>query len=74
MQIKKENVNNVHYLIGFECDDGFVPSKTKGNECNYMPNDVKKRCKSKVFAAWSYGSKYVTLNQDLFLSYFLLFF
>ena len=56
MLINKENLNDVNYLIGFECDDGFVPSIKKGKACNYLPIDVRQRCKSKVFTAWSYGS------------------
>lgn len=62
MLINRENSYNVHYVLGYECDDGYVPSSSvKGDECNNLPKDVKRRCKSKVFATWSFGSRHVRI-------------
>ena len=54
--ISKENLDDINYIMAFECDDYFIPSKPiQSNDCNYLPIDLIKRCKSKILTAWSFG-------------------
>jgi hypothetical protein len=65
--ISKENLNDVNYIMAFECDDNFVPQKIKSNECNRMPSEIKKQCKSKVLYAWSFGLPFVSFFKQIIL-------
>jgi hypothetical protein len=61
MMVNPINRKNVHHLLVFECEDGYVPKEYPyEHECGAVPLDVdvNKNCHVKMIVAWGIGGKY----------------
>jgi dopamine beta-monooxygenase len=59
--INKINKQNFHHLLGFECDEEFVPTGPLAKECGEagVPEDVGQHCMSRLMFVWAIGAEIV---------------
>jgi hypothetical protein len=63
MLVNKDNKHMVHHLLGYECSNGFEPSKDLAQECGnvILSDELAMHCRTKMFMAWGTGGQYVRL-------------
>lgn len=63
--VDPNNKRNVHHLLAYECDNGFVPPEPLARECGSkeLPTNFAVNCLSRLIIAWGIGGPAVSVFQ-----------